>query len=64
MKSEWQPIESAPKDGTLVLVVDGRGKMMIWSGLLLAHAMAESTPSHLRFAATHWMPLPEAPRER
>lgn len=68
--SNWQPIETAPKNGTEVLTWGVRRGMDIavydpgseneeyaWtctsSGMSLDH---ESRP-------THWMPLPEPPRE-
>jgi len=65
---EWQPIETAPKDGTWVLVVHG---------IYMAVAFADPEndfawtmddghdylPCLRRDLAnpTHWMPLPEAP---
>lgn len=62
-KDAWQLIETAPKDGTEVLLIATRHSMLMphperivgayrngwWSG--------PSTLSHV----THWMPLPEAP---
>jgi hypothetical protein len=62
-KDAWQLIETAPKDGTEVLLIATRHSMLMphperivgayrngwWSG--------PSTLSHV----THWMPMPEAP---
>lgn len=71
--SEWQPIETAPKDGRDILVWmplgDGRGNPTVavvdW---YVANGeshwrIAEGVfgPLALDFPPTHWMPLPEPP---
>ena len=57
--SEWQPIETAPKDGTIVLVWSEN------SGRVIDH-YAEDYRSWYRFTKylqpTHWMPLPKPPK--
>ncbi len=69
MMDAWQPIETAPKDGTQVLVWSGQEFAVVeyyqdkdgtsfWE---IGH-----TPGARCFAAialTHWMPLPEPPGE-
>lgn len=73
---EWQPIETAPKDGTWFLAISaGRDK---WTGAQFRPAIvminpdgnyvaddisdeyAEATPSE--WPLTHWMPLPKEPK--
>ena len=55
----WRSIKTAPKDDTLIIAACADGRRMIWRGAILAGAMRESTPEHLRFPAVAWMPLPE-----
>jgi hypothetical protein len=62
---EWQPIETAPKDGTDILV-------SLWGGenmLVLCYNdenpkypwMSLDGPSYHKDAPTHWMALPMPP---
>jgi hypothetical protein len=64
----WQPIETAPKDGTMVDLFasiedcSGRAPNYYWSGKIRAWRYmhgGEIAPHHV----THWMPLPAAPTE-
>lgn len=57
----WQPIETAPRDGERILLVINHGPHgdKIWTGLwadgwIVSYGKAEKQP-------THWMPLPEPP---
>ena len=61
--TEWQPIETAPKDGVFVLITDGD---VVQIGYYEDHLMAwRSYEDQCRLWSdpTHWQPLP-APPER
>lgn len=62
---EWQPIETAPKDGTHILVVNNEGEMdvMVWSDESSAGGDWRD-PYDIgggMAGIAHWMPLPEPP---
>ena len=57
---EWQPIETAPKDGAPLLIAFRNKEVAIapWS----KSGPMEVTPQFdLGWTATHWMPLPAPP---
>jgi len=66
--TEWQPIETAPKDGRRILVyaetwpeiavAEWRDKGITLEGWRL-HPFNDIDPEPL----THWMPLPEPPSQ-
>lgn len=57
----WLPIESAPKDGTSILVWDGSATIAHWLG---DEWVNECSDEYLMVSpVTHWMPLPEPPAE-
>ena len=67
----WQPIETAPKDGTPIL----SHKAGVWAMPMIvcwldgpgigepAWRQYDAEPSIVRRHPTHWMPLPTPPRE-
>ena len=66
MVSQWQPIETAPKDGLYdILVSEGLGVYMAtWSrlGPLPNTKFGWITNTNFQVDPTHWMPLPETPK--
>ena len=71
----WQPIETAPKDGTDVLVYQRYLKVEKWTnkkeyGFYIEVGCWERDTWRIRAFTpqyggnpTHWMPLPEPPKE-
>lgn len=76
---EWQPIETAPKDGTEVLIAGGtysdgwnteipfRGvSIAYWYRCHDAHWRGDDLQAHDEWREhkpTHWMPLPPPPQD-
>jgi len=56
--SEWQPIETAPRDGTHILVAD-IDDPAITTVVAWAHGQWKFCTDHGRIS--HWMPLPDPP---
>jgi Protein of unknown function (DUF551) len=72
MVSEWQPIESAPKDGTKIILAFIREH---WKPIVTVGAWIDDAPISTNewmawtsigligcIEPTHWMPLPEPPK--
>ena len=71
-EAKWQPIETAPKDGTRILIWDGHMCPATWSDCC-DHGQFETAPGWQIFACedswhsvaaynpTYWMPLPTPP---
>lgn len=62
--AEWQPIETAPKDGTRIIVSKVNGP--VWCNVNWRHMIRkpdrwDSFVGAVPFEPTHWMPLPEPP---
>lgn len=64
---DWQPIETAPKDGTLFLgLVDREVRFVSWGKTshvpIYGFCVRDQGPEQSDICdATHWMPLPSAP---
>jgi len=56
--SGWQPIATAPKDGTTILIWDGVDQMV---SRCIGPAESDWATLALCVQPTHWMPLPAAP---
>jgi hypothetical protein len=67
----WQPIETAPKDGTNVLLITRKGNMAtgLWQGSgpsegwWLRGSAEPNCFFNGHYGPTHWMQLPQAPKE-
>ena len=58
----WQPIETAPKDGTKVLAFDGLGKTRPFALVMKFNVdVWEDTLEGMSWEPSHWMPLPPPP---
>ena len=67
-ESEWQPIETAPRDETPILAFIPEESreysfiyVLIYDELILAWREAAGE-CYSQYAPTHWMPLPEPPK--
>lgn len=71
LRNNWQPIETAPKDGTVILVLkksimnDGGGIFMASYGKLddwqVWDWRIKQYPQGTWDSVTHWQPLPQPP---
>lgn len=61
-KTEWQPIETAPKDYTNILVWnDGGAHRDGWVSIAYWNDDGWISPFGGEYDPTHWQPLPEPP---
>jgi hypothetical protein len=64
--SEWRDIETAPKDGTVILMADG---LTMFCGFWLkserewVDGSRDRNGELITWDATHWMPLPSPPKQ-
>jgi hypothetical protein len=61
---KWQPIETAPKDGTEILAVRLGGGCDVVEWVDWKPGWWNGDVAHDADFFTHWMPLPEPPRAR
>lgn len=63
MMSEWQSIETAPRDGTWVFVYWPSMSITLYPLVAFWDGEGWDTPAGIGNVRepTHWMPLPEAP---
>lgn len=62
--NEWQPIETAPKDGTWLLVWDDGLWIAAWDAETSSGepwGWAEARENGVRLRPTYWMLLPDPP---
>lgn len=72
----WQPIETAPNDGTYILLGSNEGSWVArytpvyqsgfvpdnkWQSMMLNH---DHMKRHPKLKPTHWMPLPTPPESK
>ena len=61
----WLPIETAPKDGTRIILVGESKKVWCdcrWEKMTRVPDRWISFVGPVPFKPTHWMPIPEAPK--
>ncbi len=63
--SGWQPIETAPKDGTIILGywLGGKHDCAIHATKFWVGRWWEPNEDYPQSEPTHWMPLPAAPQK-
>jgi hypothetical protein len=63
--TDWQPIETAPKDGTHILIYDAYGECSVvyWFTYDNGNDCGWTYDGGDRFDPSHWMPLPDPPKE-
>lgn len=68
--TEWQPIETAPKDRMIIVANDdyfgaaspmSDGRWFMWNSFFTAFRPGRYDVNPNAITPTHWMPLPEPP---
>lgn len=58
----WMPIESAPKDGTEIIVLSGaKGVSLGWFFIASSRTQGWLDQRGRQISPTHWMPFPKIP---
>lgn len=63
---EWQPIQTAPKDGTEILAGQAGTRkvgVIVWNIEIERWSAPAEHWDEPSWLPTHWMPLPEPPKE-
>ena len=60
-EDRWQPIETAPKDGSKFLAWRRHSSIPLIVFYNAEYDQYECNDGHLVFSLTHWLPLPKAP---
>ena len=60
---DWQPIATAPRDGTMILLWTDRGHAVGFYSLGFNNTPQWLDPDFYGKEPAHWMPLPEGPGE-
>ena len=61
--TSWQPIKTAPKDGTEIIVWMGRKDIRLgWYFAPSSNTRGWMDQNSKTIRPTHWMPLPEPPK--
>lgn len=63
MQADWQPIETAPKDGRPLLLSTDKGFMVIGKRNKHLRIWVEMDGRETPREITHWMPLPPTPKD-
>lgn len=69
LPNKWQPIDTAPRDGTFVLVCEKDNSAIyearfMWDDWYPAMQSDSDEYAPMKGYPSHWMPLPEPPQER
>ena len=65
--TEWQPMETAPRDGTRIILYAPYKKTVgegHWYNLMQRFCFDGKVFDKCEIMATHWMPLPNPPKEK
>lgn len=66
LDNQWQPIETAPRDGTRFLVYFSSGlidKCWSFKDLLFFDRGQNDTVQNIGYTPTHWQPLPQPSKQ-
>ena len=61
---EWQPIETAPKGARYIWISDGKRSMIGYFSEMFKQWETLDGPRTVIRNPTHWMPLPDPPKEQ